>query len=70
MRKYHIMFNVTGKDFYSRGENFEADSIMEAYAEFRKHYPNAKFIMLQDLDTLDLLRIDRTTKNENADKTF
>lgn len=67
MRKYHIIFNESGKDFYSRGENFEADSVMEAYTNFRMHYPNAKFIGLLDLDTLDLLRIDRTTHEEKKE---
>lgn len=68
MKKYHILFNRTGKDFYSTGENFESDSLVEAYIDFKKHHPNAKFIGLWDLDALDALRINRTSIQDLVDK--
>lgn len=68
MKKYHILFNKTGHDFYSTGENFESESPMEAYVDFRKRYPNAVFIELRDLDALNALRINRTSIQDMVDK--
>lgn len=68
MKKYHILFNRTGKDFYSTGENFESESLVEAYIDFKKTHPNAKFIGLWDIDAMDALRIDRTSIQAQVDK--
>lgn len=59
MKKFHVLYRLTDDLIYSRGENFEANSPVDAYLEFIGKYPNAIFICLYDLDELSHMRLGR-----------
>ena len=46
MKKYHIIYKVNEKDYYSQGETFDANDEIEALNEFRKKYPEMMFLAM------------------------
>lgn len=44
MKKFHISFFEKEGDFFSKGENFEADGPVWALQQFEIKYPSAIFI--------------------------
>lgn len=45
MKEYfHIVYKESISDFYSKGENIEAESIEDALKFFRDKYPDATYV--------------------------